>query len=92
MNQKTPFKYLERYKKLKIGDDFMDYNMPPPNMGIGMDMNELYNDPMFNPVMQYEQAFYYYRYLCMQMDYKIKCKEYEKLCNTTSTSKTDRRE
>ena len=35
----------------------------------------------FNPIMQYEQAFYYYRYLCMQMDYKIKCKEYEKMCN-----------
>ena len=44
------------------------------------DMNELYKDPMFNPIMQYEQAFSYYRYLCMQMDYKIKCKEYEKLC------------
>ena len=38
-------------------------------------------DPMFNPMMQYEQAYIYYRYLCMQMDYKIKCKEYEKLCN-----------
>lgn len=36
-------------------------------------MNEL--------TMQYEQACSYYRYLCMQMDYKIKCKEYEKLCN-----------
>ena len=30
------------------------------------------NDPMFNPIMQYEQAFAYYKYLCMQMDYKIK--------------------
>ena len=37
------------------------------------------NDSMFNPIMQYEQAFTYYKYLCMQMDYKIKCKEYEKL-------------
>ena len=43
-------------------------------------MNELYKDPMFNPIMQYEQAYSYYRYLCMQIDYKIKCKEYEKLC------------
>ena len=42
----------------------------------GMDMN----DPMFNPMLQYEQAFAYYKYLCMQMDYKIKCKEYEKIC------------
>ena len=35
---------------------FNDYGMPPPN--IGMDMNELYRDPMFNPVAQYEQAYY----------------------------------
>ena len=43
-------------------------------------MNELYKDPVFNPMLQYEQAYCYYRYLCMQMDYKIKCKEYEKMC------------
>ena len=51
----------------------------------GMDsgLNDMYKDPMFNPIMQYEQAFSYYRYLCMQMDYKIKCKEYEKLCNSS---------
>ena len=50
-------------------------------------MNDLYKDPMFNPMAQYEQAYCYYRYLCMQMDYKIKCKEYEKLCQTnTKTS------
>lgn len=54
--------------------NFMDNNS-------NIDMNDLYKDPMFNPIMQYEQAFYYYRYLSMQMDYKIKCKEYEKLCN-----------
>ena len=58
---------------------FMDFNMGNPNP----DMNELYKDPMFNPIMQYEQAFSYYRYLCMQMDYKIKYKEYEKLCATS---------
>lgn len=53
-------------------------------------MNDLYKDPMFNPMMQYEQAYCYYRYLCMQMDYKIKCKEYEKMSNTDS--QTIRRE
>ena len=58
----------------------------------GMDsgLNDMYKDPMFNPIMQYEQAFSYYRYLCMQMDYKIKCKEYEKLCATSSNN--DRRD
>ncbi|MGN1327588.1 MAG: hypothetical protein ACI4VQ_05915, partial [Clostridia bacterium] len=43
-------------------------------MGNNMDANA-----MFNPLMQYEQAYMYYRYLAMQMEYKIKCKEYEKL-------------
>lgn len=43
-------------------------------------MNEIYKDPMFNPINQYEQAYTYYKYLCMQMDYKIKCKEYENMC------------
>ena len=70
-----------------------DFNNMPPFMDFSMfqqmqgapspDMNDLYRDPMFNPMAQYEQAYCYYRYLCMQMDYKIKCKEYEKMCNTT---------
>ena len=68
---------------------FNDYGMPPPGMGV--DMNELYKDPMFNPMMQYEQAYCYYRFLCMQMDYKIKCKEYEKMC-ASHTSNNDKRE
>ena len=53
----------------------------------GMDsgLNDMYKDPMFNPIMQYEQAYSYYKYLCMQMDYQIKCKEYEKLCNSKNS-------
>ena len=47
--------------------------------------NDIYKDPMFNPIAQYEQAYTYYKYLCMQMDYKIKCKEYEKLCANNSS-------
>lgn len=69
---------------------FTDYGMPPPN--IGMDMSDLYKDPMFNPMMQYEQAYCYYRYLCMQMDYKIKCKEYENMCSNNSHLSNDRRD
>ena len=38
----------------------------------------------FNPMSQYEQGYMYYKCLCMQMDYKIKCKEYEKMCNGKS--------
>ena len=59
--------------------------MPPPNYN-AQEMNDIYKDPFLNPMMQYEQAFSYYRYLSMQMDYKIKCKEYEKLCKTSSNS------
>ena len=47
-------------------------------------------DPMFNPMVQYEQAYVYYKYLCMQMDYKLKCKEYEKVC--ANNGQTDRKE
>lgn len=71
-----------------------DFNNMPPFMDFSMmqqsgnyqDMNDLYHDPMFNPMAQYEQAFCYYKYLCMQMDYKIKCKEYEKMCNANPSS------
>ena len=63
--------------------DYQNYNMQngfSNNSFNGFDSNDIYKDPMFNPIMQYEQAYSYYKYLCMQVDYKIKCKEYEKLC------------
>lgn len=66
----------------------MDFNMPPQ----GMDMNNMYSDPMFNPIMQYEQTTSYYRCLCTQMDYKIKCKEYDILCNKTNSNDRKDRE
>lgn len=66
-----------------------DYNGYPPFMDFGMqqgmDLNDIYKDPMFNPMAQYEQAYVYYKYLCMQMDYKLKCKEYEKLCMNSNS-------
>ena len=75
-------------KDFNASQAYMDFNIPTNN---GIDMNEMYKDPMFNPIIaQYEQAFYYYRYLCMQMDYKIKCKEYEKMCNN-SNDRRDRK-
>ena len=63
-------------------DKNSDFNgfSPYDNQGFDPNINEIYKDPMFNPMLQYEQAYMYYRYMCMQMDYKIKCKEYEKLC------------
>ena len=69
----------------------MNYNFPP-YMGyenMGCDPN-IMNDPnMFNPVSQYEQTYMYYRYLTQQMEYKIKCKEYERLCNTNINTRND---
>lgn len=67
---------------------FMDYNYNMPPFGSPQEIN----DPMLNPIMQYEQAYSYYKYLCMQMDYKIKCKEYEKMCHSQNASSSERRE
>ena len=78
---------MERDFNSGFNPNYMDYNQ-----NINMDMNDLYKDPMFNPIMQYEQAFYYYKYLSMQMDYKIKCKEYEKLCNNQDSRNSRRPE
>lgn len=44
-----------------------------------MDNSNMNDANFFNPSVQYEQAYMYYRYLSQQMDYKIKCKEYENL-------------
>lgn len=56
-------------------------------VGLGFDPNfenDIYKDPMFNPMLQYEQAYMYYRYLTQQVEYKIKCKEYDKMCANNS--------
>ena len=73
-----------------------DFNSYSPYMSYGSnqmaneDFGNMYSDPTnFNPIMQYEQAYTYYRFLCMQMDYKIKCKEYEKMCGNSSNSQKD---
>ena len=61
-------------------DKNMEYPGFPGFQGFSpFDMNAE-QDPIFNPMMQYEQGYMYYRYLSQQMEYKIKCKEYEKLC------------
>ena len=62
------------------------------NYDIGCD--PIIGDPnMFNPCMQYEQAYMYYRYMTQQIEYKIKCKEYEKMCDSPSNRTTiDRRD
>ena len=67
-----------------------DFNNYPPYLDFSMsgqnDLNYMYRDQMFNPIMQYEQAYSYYKYLCMQMDYKLKCKEYERICGNNKNN------
>lgn len=66
-----------------------DFNDLSNNFGFqNFDTNDIYKDPMFNPIAQYEQAYTYYKYLCMQMEYKIKCKEYEKICAENLSNKS----
>lgn len=63
---------------------------PFSNYGLGYENpEEMYSNPMFSPLMQYEQAYMYYRYMTQQIEYKIKLKEYEKMCK--NEGRTERR-
>lgn len=69
--------------------DFNNYNGYSPYTpfeGNPMEAN-MSEQNLFNPAVQYEQAYMYYRYLSQQMDYKIKCKEYENLYRNEKSSK-----
>lgn len=75
-------------------DKNMDYNnfygySPYTNSPDGFDGNGMYAD--FNPMAQYEQGYMYYRFLTQQLEYKIKCKEFEKMCNDNKDNKNERR-
>ncbi len=52
-----------------------------PQFDNNIDTND---NNFFNPSIQYEQAYMYYRYLSQQMEYKIKCKEFENMCKNNS--------
>ena len=73
-------------RNVDFGSGFSAYD----NMNFDPNMSDFYRDNMFNPILQYEQAYMYYRYMCMQLDYKIKCKEYEKMCDNKNY-RTDRK-
>lgn len=69
------------------------YGCIPPYMSSDMNMNMNfdpagYDNNMFNPVAQYEQAYMYYRYMTQQLEYKIKCKELDQICNSGNNRKT----
>lgn len=70
------------------------YNIPPYFGYDGFDynpQNQTEANGMYNPFAQYEQAYMYYRYLSQQMDYKIKCKEFERLSNLENTKPNQRK-
>jgi len=54
------------------------YGYPPYPPFENFDNTQAENT-MFNPIFQYEQGYMYYRYLTQQLEYKMKCKEYEKI-------------
>ncbi len=68
------------------GPYYSPYSSCPPE---GFDAG--YAD--FNPMAQYEQGYMYYRFLTQQLEYKIKCKEFEKICNNNDSreNKAERR-
>ena len=70
-------------KGVNTMDRNMDFNNFSNSNGFNQYENnfdsQMYEAPMINPIMQYEQAYMYYKYLTQQMDYRIKCKEYEKI-------------
>lgn len=71
-------------------DKNMDYNFygySPYSSPEGFESN--YAE--FNPIAQYEQGYMYYRFLTQQLEYKIKCKEFEKMCNDNKDNRNERR-
>ena len=70
------------------GPTMYDINFEPSQ---NQTQNGFETNPMLNPFMQYEQAYMYYRYLAMQMEYKIKCKEYENLISKSASRDTGRK-
>jgi len=67
--------------------DFNNFGGYPPFSPFDTNDNNYYDNSMFNPIMQYEQAYMYYRYLTQQLEYKIKCKEYEHMMRSKSELK-----
>ncbi len=66
--------------------DPYNFNTTNPNMNSvnsinsnGVDEHTAMIPPQINPVMFYEQQYWYYNYLTKMLEYKIKLKEYESL-------------
>ena len=64
---------------------------PYETMGFDSNYQEMYRDNIMHPMLQYEQGYMYYRYLTQQLEYKCKCKEYERLCRSEQVNSNNRR-
>ena len=67
-----------------------NYDFPPFSpygMGFEPGSEDMYGG--FNPMMQYEPGYMYYRFMCKQIEYKIKLKELEKM--NKQDARSDRR-
>jgi len=49
--------------------------------------NGLEAEQMINPVSQYEQMYMYYKYLTQQMEYKLRCIEFDNLSKISENKK-----
>lgn len=71
-------------------NNFYGFGYSPYSSGSPEGFESGYAD--FNPIAQYEQGYMYYRFLTQQLEYKIKCKEFEKMCNNDNKeNRTERR-
>lgn len=72
-------------------NNFYGYGYSPYSFGQNDGVESGFAD--FNPMAQYEQGYMYYKFLTQQLEYKIKCKEFEKMCggNDTKENRTERR-
>ena len=75
------------YLPCKVIMEFNNYQPYNPYDINNMENQSINDANLFNPSVQYEQAYMYYRYLSQQMDYKIKCKEYENLYRNDAQNK-----
>lgn len=53
-------------------------NQAMPQMPMESDMNFMQGPASMNPIVFYEQQYWYYKYLCKMLEYKAKSKELDR--------------
>ena len=65
---------------------FDPYNFNSSNFQPQIESQNIQSDLNVNPNSYFENQYMYYRYLTQMMDYRIKCKEYERICKNDKKS------